>query len=109
MSVPLDIQIVRRARDLIADRAHWCQGFGALAADGRIANPRSGDAASFCALGALDRAAMDLGLDYCDVQGFAKAMTGSGDLQVLFDINDSRNGHARVLAMFDRYIAEARA
>jgi len=56
---PLQIQIVERARALIADERHWCRGHLAQDAGGLSVFPNSATAVRRCALGALIAAAYE--------------------------------------------------
>lgn len=110
MSQPLDITIVRRARALIADPRNWCRGFGALGPDGRQTDDAR-KAVQFCAWGALCRASDDLLSDAFKACVAAYAVAArmvpeidEEGIQVLFDINDAKGGHAAVLALFDAFL-----
>ena len=60
MSRPLKVQIVERARALIADEQHWCRGELARDAKGRGICPMSDSAMKRCGLGALLMAAYEI-------------------------------------------------
>jgi len=60
VSRPLKVQIVERARELIADEQFWCRRHLALDASGVVVSPRSGLAVKRCALGAVIAAAYQL-------------------------------------------------
>jgi hypothetical protein len=102
---PLKIQIVERARALIADEEHWCRRELARDAKGRGVCPMSDSATKRCGLGALiaagyeitgdDRAAHDLAI---------RAMQPLYGTATLVRVNDLR-GHVAVLALFDEVIA----
>ena len=101
LSKPLKIQIVERARALIANEEHWCRGDLARDANGVGVCPTSDSATKRCGLGALimaayrSRAAHDLAI---------KAMRPLRGSATLVNVNDVR-GHAAVLALFDEVIA----
>jgi hypothetical protein len=57
MARPLQLQIVERARALIADESHWCRGELARDANGMGVCPMSDEAIKRCGLGALIMAA----------------------------------------------------
>src|SRR6185312_8720998 len=57
MARPLQLQIVERARALIADESHWCRGELARDANGMGVCPMSDEAMKRCGLGALIMAA----------------------------------------------------
>ncbi len=101
--------VIVRAREIIADKKHWCRGIWAKDVAGNQVSVYSAEAHSFCAIGAISRASIELG-----------ESLGVGDLirdathelnkpsQTSFHIshvNDNK-GHAAVLALFDRWIAE---
>jgi hypothetical protein len=102
---PEDRAVISAARSLIADPAHWCQGTYARDNRGYPINPIDPDACSWCALGALARAAVDVG---------ASPGTGAGAVDILYRVSDSastvvgvndRDGHEAVIALFDRALA----
>jgi len=55
MMNPLVIEVLTRARELV--RAGWEQGVSARDENGNVCGPLDARAATFCALGAIDRAA----------------------------------------------------
>jgi hypothetical protein len=87
----------------------------AVAADGRVTDLEGEDAVRFCLAGAIERAASELGFGVAE-QMDALFRIGcrmhpdveEDGFEVIFDINDCRDGHARVLALFDKYLTEAR-
>jgi hypothetical protein len=62
MAKPLQIQIVERARSLIADERHWCRGQLAEDASGVSVFPAASSAVKRCGLGAVITAAYQLTL-----------------------------------------------
>jgi hypothetical protein len=107
VSRPLKVQIVERARALIANESHWCRGEFALDANGSSVCPMSDAAVKRCGLGALIMAAYQITTDRQEAIGFAiKAMRPLHGSATLMHVNDSR-GHAAVLALFDEVIAAA--
>jgi hypothetical protein len=115
VSRPLDIQIVTRAREIISDRNRWCRGAMCRGVDGKPTDVDTGDAVSYCFAGAIERAAYEMGLDIAGQMDALWRITchvhpdvAEDGLEVIFDINDARDGHAAVLALFDKYIAGAR-
>ena len=96
MSRPLKVQIVERARTLIADEKHWCRRH--LAEDKNGVSPTSGSVVKRCGLGAVIAAAYELTNDYD-----AAHLLGHEVLRphyspaTLIHVNDIR-GHAAVLA-----------
>jgi len=102
LSRPLKVQIVERARALIADEQHWCRGELARDAKGRGICPMSDSAMKRCGLGALLMAACEITRDHRAAYDLAmRPLHGTG---TLVKVNDLR-GHAAVLALFDEVIA----
>jgi hypothetical protein len=105
MARPLQLQIVERARALIADESHWCRGELARDANGMGVCPMSDRAAKRCGLGALIMAAYQITNDRRGAHDLAilalRPLHGSA---TLVHVNDMR-GHAAVLALFDEVIA----
>jgi hypothetical protein len=105
LSKPLKIQIVERARALIADEEHWCRGDLARDARGMSVCPLSDSATKRCGLGALIMAAYRITNDRRQAHDLAiKAMRPLHGSATLVNVNDVR-GHAAVLALFDEVIA----
>jgi hypothetical protein len=105
MARPLKVQIVVRARALIADEQHWCRGELALDANGMGVCPMSDEAEKRCGLGALIMAAYQITTDRREAINLAiKAMRPLHGSATLMHVNDSR-GHAAVLGLFDEVIA----
>ncbi len=48
------VEILRQARELIADKSRWTQDEIARAANGNPTDPRGGDAVCWCAVGAIE-------------------------------------------------------
>src|SRR5580765_5092270 len=71
MARPLQIQIVERARTLIADKQHWCRGELARDVSGEGVCPTSASAVKRCALGAVIAAAHELTHDLDSANDFA--------------------------------------
>lgn len=98
------LQALVAARKILSDPARWCQGSYARNRAGEPINVRSKQAASFCALGALNK-----------VMGFGWA--GSAAINLLRDssslaipdLNDGKGGYKKVLALYDKAIKRARA
>jgi hypothetical protein len=105
MARPLQIQIVERARALIADEQHWCRGELARDVNGEGVCPTSASAVKRCALGAVMAAAHELTHDLDVAHDFAfKALRPRYGIGTLVRVNDMR-GHVAVLALFDEVIA----
>ena len=105
MARPPKIQILERARALIADERHWCRGELARDANGDGVGPTSASAVRRCALGAVVAAAHELTHDLGVAHDFAfKALRPQYGTATLVRVNDMR-GHAAVLSLFDEVIA----
>jgi len=104
VSRPLKLQIVERARTLIADEQHWCHRHLAEV-NGVAISPTSASATKRCGLGALIAAAYQLthDLDEAYHLGHEALRPRYGPSTVIYT-NDVR-GHAAVLALFDEVIA----
>ena len=105
MSRPAKLQVVERARDLIADEQHWCRRHLAQDVNGASVSPTSTSAVKRCGLGALIAVAYQLTND-CDAahQLGHEALSPHYRAATLMQINDI-SGHAAVLALFDEVIA----
>jgi hypothetical protein len=104
LSRPLKVQIVQRARHLIADEALWCRGELALNANGMGVCPMSNEAVKRCGLGALIMAAYQITTDRREAVDLAiRAMRPLHGSATLMHVNDT-SGHAAVLALFDEVI-----
>ena len=105
MSRPLKVQIVERARALIADEQHWCRRHLGEDVNGVAVSAISANAVKRCALGALIAAAYQLTHDFDAAHQLAQEVLGAHyRAATLMHINDTR-GHAAVLALFDEVIA----
>jgi hypothetical protein len=105
MSKPISVRIAERARDIIADQEHWCRGSFARGKGGVSVTVQDGSARRYCAMGALILAAFELTGDIGQARelaySVASKISGTGSLVV---VNDHQ-GHAAVLALFDKAIA----
>lgn len=102
MTTPADI--VRRARNLISDPEHWCQGSWAKDKNGSNLRFCDDDAVSFCAAGALGRAGSEAGCDTFlphEIYDTLDRVIGRGGSLTAF--NDDHT-HAEVIALFDQTI-----
>jgi hypothetical protein len=107
MSRPLKLQIVERARALIADEQHWCRRHLAQDVNGVAVSPTSASAVKRCGLGAVIAAAHQLTHDFDAAHDLGhKALRPRYGPAALIHVNDVR-GHAAVLALFDEVIAAA--
>jgi hypothetical protein len=104
MARPLKLQIVERARTLIADEQHWCRRHLAEDVNGVSVSPTFAGAVKRCGLGAVIAAAYQLTHDFDAAHDLAfKALRPSYCTATLVRVNDMR-GHAAVLALFDEVI-----
>jgi len=100
--------ILRAARAVIADPAHWTQGVLARDAAGLKCQPNDPAAVCWCSVGALRRADDDSEAGYeagnilDDIADLA-----TGGLGVTAEWNDTATSHAQILAGFDEAIALA--
>jgi hypothetical protein len=105
MSRPLKIQIVERARALIADEEHWCRRNLANNVNGVPTSPTSQRAVKWCGLGAVIAAAYQLTNDHDAAHRLGHdALRPRYGPATIIHVNDAR-GHAAVLALFDEVIA----
>jgi hypothetical protein len=105
----LQRQVIRRAREIIADPAHWLEGHFAVDAMGGRCTPACSAAVRFCAIGALWRAASEIIPDAEKAQHAANTVVDAlehlqGSYQSLKNVND-RRGHKAVLEIFDKALA----
>jgi hypothetical protein len=105
VSRPLKVQIVERARELIADEQFWCRRHFGEDVNGFAVSPTSASAVKRCGLGALVAAAYQLtdNFDAAYRIGYEALRPRYGPA-TLIHANDTR-GHAAVLALFDEVIA----
>jgi len=95
------IAVLARARDLIADEPGWCKRALARGWLDIPAPVQSAFARRFCAIGAIQRAAKELGLPFKDAGGALEWQTA----RPIPDWNDDpRRTHADVVAAFDAAI-----
>jgi hypothetical protein len=108
MAKPLQHQVIARALELIADEANWSEGAWARTASGKPCPWTDPAAKSFCALGALNRAAFELvaegGYELAISAAKQVVSVRGGSHAHLPEINDSE-GHAVVIAMFRRALS----
>jgi len=101
-----ELEVLTEARDLIADPAHWTQGWFARDMFGGSVDARSPSAACFCTLGAFGRA---LGRHFMDVTGHpaVERLRSLLPRQDIARFNDTHS-HADVIAAFDHAIDAVR-
>jgi hypothetical protein len=91
MARPLQIQIVERARALIADQQHWCRGDLARDINGEEVSSTAASAVKRCGLGAVIAAAHELTHDLGVAHDFAfKALRPQYGTATLVRVNDMR-------------------
>jgi hypothetical protein len=111
MSHSLAYQVIRIARDAIADPEKWTQGAFARSKKGRSLAANSAKSHAFCSVGALWAAASALTRNepQCRRLMFRACEELMGVQEspafALMCFNDA-NDHAAVLALFDRYLTE---
>ena len=99
------LQIVERARALIADEQHWCRGHLAQDVSGVAVSPSSANAVKRCGLGAMIAAAYQLTHDFDASHDLGhNALRPRYSAATVIYVNDTR-GHAALLALFDEVIA----
>lgn len=114
MAKPLEVEIVRGARNLTAARGKRARGVEAVDVHGNEADPCGEDAVRFCAVGALIRSAFELTgdgershvLGWTIAAGMDRALGlggEEGDGKGLVLLSDTR-GQKAVLGAFDRYL-----
>jgi hypothetical protein len=106
LSKPLKIQIVEKARTLIADEQNWCPRHLAEDVNGVSVSPTSASAMKRCGLGAVVAAAYQLTHDFDAAHqlGHEALRPRYGAATVIY-VNDTI-GHAAALALFDEVIAQ---
>ena len=113
-------ELLRNARALLADEAHWTRGAAARDRDGNKVGATDARACCWCALGAFERVAQDsaeprgdlVALDALDALEQAADAIVRNDMDNPFlqggvvYINDCYpHGHADVLALYDDAVA----
>jgi hypothetical protein len=97
-------EIVRKARDLITPIDRWTQGHAAVDRNGSPVPACNKAAYRFCAHGALWRAASDLG--FRSPGSATDEIVDKLSTHHLTSINDGKDGHCKVLALFDKVLAK---
>jgi hypothetical protein len=106
MSKPVSAIIMERARELIAEPEHWCRGSYARGKGGVSVSVGDSSARRYCAMGALILAAFDLVGNMGQARELAYSAAGTiSNTGSLVFVNDHA-GHAAVLALFDKAIAD---
>jgi len=109
MTTTVQKQVLINARALIADPAHWTSCTLARAADDHVVDWYDRSATKWCAQGAIYRAAYDLVGDQKEATRIGNEVAKSiyrpsWRFVSLPNMND-RQGHATVLAVFDKALA----
>ena len=100
--IPGSIAVLARARQLIAEEERWCRRTFARGWRGIPVPVQSGAARRFCAIGALLRAAREIGWPIEDAQNALEWQT----MRPVQDWNDDpARSHREVVAAFDAAIA----
>jgi hypothetical protein len=103
-------EIVRRARARIADPHRWCRRASARTQWGFSCEIDSPRAHRFCAFGALAVELSAIGRDWlraqCEAGELSSKLGFRFSVLSLVRVNDSQDGHAKVLALFDKALAE---
>jgi hypothetical protein len=101
-SVDAAVAVLARAREIISDERHWCKRAFAFTWLDIPVPVGSRYARRFCALGAIQRAARELGLPVDDA---SRAVEWQTVIQVPDWNDDKLRTHAEVVAAFDAAIA----
>jgi hypothetical protein len=105
MAKAIRVQVLERARALIADKRHWCTGQFALDAHGYAVDPTGQTAVRRCAVGALIAAAHEITTNSALAHELAATSTRPVvGATALTHINDAE-GHSAVLDLIDQAIA----
>lgn len=105
-----DIDLLRAAREVIADPSHWCKGTDAMDEDGKVCSKYDNAAVRFCANGAVRRARMltnaNFNIEMTALDTLRSACPLANKWEETPDFNDRpETTHSEVLAVFDRAIA----
>lgn len=114
MSEPLPQTIVRHAIDIISDPDRWCRFGMATTKDGREhISPFADDAARFCAIGALHKAALALTGSGRESAPIVRSLITSIEIttgRCLTQTNDElSNGRTEILKLYKQYLAKEQA
>jgi hypothetical protein len=100
-SATVSLRVLIRARELLAEKEHWCQRSIARGWFGIPVPANSAKARRYCALGALTRAGYELGLPF---EGASVALQRQMGCLIPNWNDHSTRTHAEVLATFDATI-----
>lgn len=105
-----DLEIMKKARELISDPVHWTQEENSRNADLRATHPTSKTAVCWCSNGAVTKAVFDLNYPLYKplankvFDGFC-VFARKHNIRSVIQYNDNHT-HAEVLKLFDDYIKE---
>lgn len=104
MAKTLHHQVITGALALIADEFHWSRGAWARTATGQPCAWADPSAVKFCAMGALNRAALELAHDVGNlaISAGRHVLAANGVSNQCFPQINDLEGHARIVAMFKR-------
>lgn len=110
MAQTIQHQIVTRALALISDEANWTRGALARDRSGLVCSWDSSEAYRYCANGALARAVADLFGPSCEAGSMALraasyVLTANDRVGACLPSINDVEGHAAVVAMFERALA----
>jgi hypothetical protein len=110
-----ELAIIRRAREIISDPEHWTQCAAARDAEGNEVSPLSSSAVCFCAIGSLERATDEVHPrkehPTTNWNALVRAKNIIYDMAAhrgIVEVNDIE-GHAAVLSLFDKALAQEAA
>jgi hypothetical protein len=112
MAKSLEHQIVALTRVYIAQRRRWVQNRFAVRRTGQDTHPHADDAWRWCASGALIRAGFDLTRNpdkayrLREVACVALLPDERNPVTAIENINDSDQGHQKILHLFDDLLAQ---
>jgi hypothetical protein len=107
----IEMQIIKRAREIISDPEKWCKGAFARNADGKETycydpNVIPPEATQFCGYGALVKAAIDTGQPWELAYDIAVNLVKGGCCLTDFTNVNDEQGHAAILSLFDKALAQ---
>ena len=99
------VQVLRKARELISDPARWTQGAYARDESGFEVSSTWEAACCWCALGAIIKTAREMKARVGVTTDVISTLYRHSAGRPVFEVND-KEGHAAVLALFDKALAE---
>lgn len=97
------VELLKRARALISEKAHWTRYYRSLSKDHKEVSPLNPKACRFCAEGAMCSAGRKRQPDAAGGWPFLMAAAGEQGCHFPCEVNDNK-GHVATLRMFDRAI-----